>query len=147
MSPQQAIDLGLNECRQQFPKRVRGQLAAQQRCNNEVYDRYASLNGPLNADLVRLAGLKTLEAAERYDAGKLTDTQFDLEVAQIKAEFEGGSQARASQALTAQAAQNQAAAAQSMAATQQSRAIQDAFAPKNTTCTGAGNTMTCRPSY
>lgn len=148
MSPQAAIQNGIADCNQRFQRRVRGQAADYQRCVSETNNRYAAISGAAYAtDLIRLAGAKSIEAAERYDAGKLTESQYEVELASIDAEQRGGAHGRETQAAAAQAAVNQAAAAENIAATQRLRTVQDAFAPKNTTCTGSGNSVTCRPSY
>ena len=148
MSPQAAIQNGISDCNQRFQKRVRGQATDYQRCVSETNNRYAEISGAgLATDLIRLAGAKSIEAAERYDAGKLTESQYEVELASIDAERRGGAHGRATQTAAAQAAVNQAAAAENMAATQRLRTVQDAFAPKNTTCTGSGNSVTCSPSY
>lgn len=148
MSPQEAIQHGISDCNQRFQRRARGQAADYQRCVSETNNRYAEISGAGYAiDLTRLAGARSIESAERYDAGKLTESQYEVELASIDAERRGGIHGRATQTATAQAAVNQAAAAENIAANQRLRTVQDAFAPKNTTCTGSGNSVTCRPSY
>ena len=117
---QSNLSADLAACRKQYPARVKGQAAASMRCSNAAYARNsAAMGGGYNGDLVTLAGAKAVEASERYDAGSITETQLDVELAQIQAEFQGGSQARQAQALTVGAAQQQANAARQQAAIQQ----------------------------
>lgn len=153
MSAQSAINSGLQECQQKYPKRQKGNAAAALRCSNGVYEQYAWVSAGNNGDLVRLAGLKSVEAAERYDAGKITDAQFDLELATIDSQFKTEMANRTFQSASASAAQQQAAAAQRQAAMQQmatGMAIMNANKPPppaplptNTRCTTYGNTTNC----
>lgn len=132
-------------CQQQYPHRVRGKAAEALRCSTSVHQRYAWVSGRgLNNDLVKLAAAKSVEAGERYDAGKIGDAQLDLEIAAIEAELNTGTQVRLNQATMAASAEMQANAAQQQAAMQRAKAIQDAFAPpKQTSCTSFGNTLNC----
>lgn len=141
---------GIAECQKRYPARIKGKAAESIRCTSDAKRGYASLVG--NGDLIRLSSAKSIEAAERYDAGKITGSQLDVELASIEAEYTSGTQSRASQASIAYSAQQQAAAAemQAIAARRQeslarAQAINDAFNPKQTTtnCTAFGNTMNC----
>jgi hypothetical protein len=132
-----------HECQRKYPKRERGKAAEAIRCVNTANE---GRLGP-DQDLVRLTGLRNLDAAERYDAGKLTETQMDLELAAIASAFESQAQARHAQAATASASQQAAAAAQRQTSMQQimnGAAIMSGPQQSNTSCSTLGNTMNCR---
>lgn len=106
----------IHACQAAYPKRERGRAADGVRCMNAVNVKYPP---PVQiADIERVAAFKTLDAAERYDSGKLSDTQFDAEIAAIKAEFQFALQGRQAQAMAVSAANQQAASARQQAAMQ-----------------------------
>lgn len=140
-----AKNSALHECQRKYPKRERGKAAEAIRCVNTANE---GLLGP-NQDLVRLTGLRNLDAAERYDAGKLSETQMDLELASIASAFESQAQARYAQTATAAAAQHQAGAQQQAADQQRSMALIAAGArmmtpPPSVSCSTFGGITTCR---
>lgn len=145
------LDSDIAHCARQFPNPHAKPSIPRTTCLNDAklnyqiaYDRYT---GTVGTDLIEAQNAQALVASEAYDAGRLTPAQFDAAMSASQVEFTTATLQRQNSAVSVQAARSQAAAAESMAATQRSRAIQDALAPKNTTCTGSGNTMTCYPSY
>lgn len=142
---EKAYAAAISACDAQYPNRKRGSEVASRRCRSEAHLTYfLSQPGTPNADLVRLADARFAEAAERYDARKTTDAQYEVELAEITSGLVAGMEARSNQKSMAQAAQSQASAAQALAASQQAQDIQRAFAPpKKTRCTTFGNTTDC----
>lgn len=146
-----AMMSGLAACKQKFPQRKKGEATAQMRCESEAKQDYASQVG--HGDLIKVASTRSIEAAERYDAGKISDAQFDVELASIEADLNTGSKTRMAQETLVGAAQQQADSAreQSEAIRRQenlnrAKSIQDAFNPPTTTtnCTTFGNSTNCR---
>jgi hypothetical protein len=74
-----------------------------------------------------------LALGERYDAGRLSQSQDEVEKATIGTAYAGGVAQRRNAAVTANAAAEQAAAARSAAWP----------ASKPTTCNRFGNSVTC----
>ena len=153
MDAAMARNTAIHECRSKYPKRKRGQAAEAVRCMNNANSLYQP---PEAADLIRLAGARSLELAERYDAGKITDTQLDLEIAALDAEFQTAVRSRMSQQMAVVAAQEQAAAAQRQAAMQGIMAgaaiMAGAYSrppppppslPRHTNCSTFGNRTNC----
>lgn len=132
-------------CDAQYPIRKRGSEVALRQCKGAANIKYALAQpGTPNADLVRLANARSAEAAERYDSGKLTDAQYELELAAISSELVSGMDSRSNAKTMAEAAEGQANAAQQQAASQRAQDIEKAFAPpKKTRCTTIGNTTNC----
>lgn len=152
MDAAMARNSAIHECRSKYPKRKRGKAADAVRCMNQANAIYTP---PSIGDLVRLAGAKSLALAERYDAGQITETQMDVELASLDAEFQTATQTRLNQQMAVNAAQQQAAAAQQQAAMQQvlagmaimsgaySRPPPPPVMPRQTNCSTFGNRTNC----
>jgi len=85
------------------------------KCKNEAIIRYqnsiASLNVGQNVDLANLLTAKQVAIAEQYDSGQITETQYQVAMAQVASEFHTEAQRRGKEAAMVTAAQAQAAAA------------------------------------
>lgn len=98
-------------------------------------------------DLVELAHARRLSASARFDAGKITAADYDVERAQIAADTNSEIASRQNTATTALAAQQQAVAAQQQAASaaiQAGAAIMAPRPPTNTNCQRVGSTVNCQ---
>lgn len=126
------------DCEKRFP--AKKPAAPRVRCRNDaLIKRNAAMEqlpGHVRiSDLARLASARYVLAAERYDAGRLSDAEYDLEVAAAENEYSTRWHDRVNGVTMATAAENQAAAARQ-------QAIQSAI-PKSVTCNRLGNTVTC----
>lgn len=120
-SAQMAEGMALNDdliaCRDKYPKLTKGQAAAAIRCANSAYDRHPTAHIG-NRDLMQLATVRSLSAAEDYDAGKISASEYERRIMTIDAEFKVATHNRMSQDMAVAAAQQQAAASQQQAAMQ-----------------------------
>lgn len=137
------------ECKKSYPDLTKGTARDAIRCMNVAHAKSGMLNGAVDRDLVELAGLKAEEEAAKFDAGKITRSQLDLELARINSEYQTASQARVNAANMTLATQQQAAAAQQRAAMQQvltGAAIMSAGTPPHptqTNCSTFGRQTNC----
>jgi hypothetical protein len=144
MQAQMDRNAAIHDCQSRFPTRIKGQAAAGVRCMNEAHQRHPQ---PGFEDLAKLAGLKSVDAAERFDAGKITAAQLDIELATIQSEYQTSAGNRYAQQGQVTAMQQQAAAAQQRNAIQQmatGAAIMSGPPVSNTTCSTLGNNVNCR---
>jgi len=128
----QVMQAEIAECERLYPNKTQRPVTPRVRCLTDAGMRYAQAGvnfGNKNIDLDRLMRAKLLVVAEEYDAGKMTEAQFDLQKAQVVAEHNSA------------VAQRQNSAAMVDAARLQAIAAMDANSPK--TCAGYGNTVTC----
>ena len=148
-----ALQGELADCRRRYPDLVKGQAADALRCSNAAYEKNARSVPGNNADLVTLAGAKSVAAAERFDKGLISRTELDVDLASIQAEFTGGSQVRTQQEIAVSAAQQQAAVARQQAAMQAIAAgaalmtppppLAPPALPRQTNCTTYGPRTNC----
>lgn len=150
-SAQAEADRAASECERLHPDKNRKPVTPRTQCFNDARLNYGLAMdrsiGNLNLDLFRLSNARMLVVAERFDSGKTTVAQFELEKAEAQANFNDQIAARHNSATIAAAAQQQAAAAsqQATAASEQSinSAVTAATSTKPVSCSRIGNTVTC----
>lgn len=143
-------DASIAACKQQFPDKAAKRI----KCSNAAeLDYFLAMErsvGHPGIDLVHLMHAKRLELAEQYDAGKLTEAQYKVAVAQVATDINSQLQARMNNAAVANAAQRQAIAAQQQASAQTMAAgaaimtgSGSAPAHSTTSCRPLGGTLHC----
>ncbi|MGO9460685.1 MAG: hypothetical protein ACLPWS_04030 [Rhodomicrobium sp.] len=113
------------ECERLYPSKTQRPVTPRIRCMKDARTKLAEVAlglGDKNYDQHMLVLAKLLVIAEQYDAGKLTEAQFELQKAQAIAEYNS---------VLAQRQNDNMIATAAMVASM----------PK--TCTGYGNTVTC----
>ena len=125
------------ECERLYPDRLRKPVTPRVKCFNEAnlsyhtaYDR--SVGNPY-LDLARLMTAQMLFVAEKYDAGGLSEAQFEVAKATVQSDYASKVAERGNASAMVGAAQIQADAAQR-------RAI---AASMPVTCNRYGNSVTC----
>jgi hypothetical protein len=125
------------ECERLFPDRLRKPVTPRVKCFNEAnlsyHMAYARSVGNPYLDLVRLMTAQMLLIAEKYDAGGLTEAQFEVAKATAQSDYASKVADRKNASAMVGAAQTQADAAQR-------RAI---AASMPVTCNRYGNSVTC----
>lgn len=122
MQAQKTYDQAVAECHARFSARPAVPMV---KCINEARTRLGQAPGA-DPDLLAVVNGKALVAAEKYDAGTITEGEFDTAIAQAKAEYTTGSLNRWNEETLARSA-----------------AVSAAAAASPTTCRRSGNTVTC----
>jgi hypothetical protein len=132
--PTKTLDAQIAECKRRYPDRHRKPVTPRIKCFNEADLNYHAdllytvVNPQL--DLVRSFTAQRLVIGERYDNGRLSQAEFDAEMASAEVDYNSRVLQRQNEAEMIAAAQSQAAAAR-------------AAASSPTTCTRLGNSVTC----
>lgn len=116
------FDLNQADCHKRFPLKP---MAPRFRCLAEAKHGYAQRIGA-NPDLVQQMNARMIALAEKSDAGKVSQSEFDIEAANISVAYETQVRQRGNEAAVANAAVMSAYAAN---------------APR--TCMRNGNTVNC----
>jgi hypothetical protein len=124
-------DADIATCKKTYPDKHTKPVTPRVRCFNEANTRFSSRGDP-NFDLMNAMAAQMLVVAERYDAGHVSDAQYDADRANVFADYRTKVLRRKTDAKIANAAQDQADAAW------------QATLPKTTTCTQNLDTITCR---
>ncbi len=145
------------ECSRQFPDELKRPIVPGLRCRQQAsrahFTSLARLGQENDLDLVELVLTRILMAAEKYDAGQLTEGQYLAERAQAIADAASQRQVRLNGRQVANAATMQARAAQQQAsavdqASRQRASDDDVFAsmrpPTTTDCVTNGNNTRCQ---
>lgn len=128
----------LSECERRFPDGEKKPVSGRVKCVTDAHIFQARISEKYErvpvVDLANLYQAKALLAAEKFDRGAISVSQYRLEMAQLHSQFVSQLAARQTSARSAAAAEQQAAAVeqQAAAAAQQSslatqKAISDAF--------------------
>jgi hypothetical protein len=125
----------LAECARLYPDRFKKPTVPRIRCINDAQTKFSSAVGDPYYDLGQVLGSQILMASEQYDAGHLSQIQYEAAIAKAKSDFTSQIAQRNNNAAVAHAAQEQAAAASWQAYTAGQR--------RSVTCTTWSNTMTC----
>jgi hypothetical protein len=123
---QKTYETQVAACERMYPERHRKPTLPRVKCFNEANMKLAEQDRDI--DLVRVMTTQMLVLAERFDAGRLTEAQFEAEKAAVFADYRTRVLQREDSATIADASRQQAIAA-SM--------------PRTTTCNRFGNTVTC----
>lgn len=120
-----------DECRRQFPDRLKKPVMPRIKCVSAALIAYheakkRSGGGSPHFDLVRLMTAKMAMAGERFDSGIISETQFEVESAAVESDYLSAVRARINSTSIARSAEIQAEAAS---------------AP--VTCNRFGNSVTC----
>lgn len=116
-------DAEIAECERKIPPKP---ATPRYKCIASALNKFhESINDP-HADLARQTGARVVVAAERFDAGKITQAELDLERATAVSAYHSEINRRRNEALTANSAAAQADAANS---------------PR--TCVRSGNVVNC----
>jgi hypothetical protein len=78
-------DAELAQCEQRYPPN-RKPVVARVKCINEAHMKTVDKNDPY-LDLLRVMATDYVVLAEQYDAGKLTQAQYEAAVAKVAAEY------------------------------------------------------------
>lgn len=128
------------KCDRIFPEKYKRPVSPRIECLNQADLEFADAhqastgNNPFYANTRVLLAKRSL-AAQRYDAGKSTEAEYELEVATAATEFTKAVDDYQNNKAIVAAAQQQANAATSLAIT--------ASLPKTQTCNVFGDTVTC----
>lgn len=130
------LDSELEECRRLYPNPDQRPVSPRMKCIGDATvksSRVEAKYGYKNLDLDELVRAQMVLLAERYDAGKITETEYQVEKAKIRTAYE-------TQILQRQNSQAMVAAAQEQAAAASSQAI---AASRPVSCTIIGHTASC----
>ena len=127
-------EAALASCERSFPERYKKPVTPRMRCFVAANSARA-VRENYHTDLMDAMNAQMLVAAERFDAGRLTETRFEAEKATIYANFEGKMQERDDRKAMVRATQAQANAA--------ANAAMAASIPKSVTCYTTGRITNC----
>jgi hypothetical protein len=129
-------DSEIQECKRLYPDPNARPVSPRVKCIGDATvraARAAAKIGYKNVDLDELASAQMILLAEQFDAGKMTEAEYDVEQAKIIS-------ARRTQSLQRQNSQAMVSAAQAQASAASAQAI---AASKPVNCTTIGSTTTC----
>jgi hypothetical protein len=79
------LDADLAQCEQRYPP-YRKPMVARVKCINEAHMKTVDKNDPY-LDLLRVMATQYVVLAEQYDAGKLTEAQYEAAVSKVAADY------------------------------------------------------------
>lgn len=126
-------------CERQYPDRLKKPVTPRVKCLMNAFRKFQS-NGPY-ADLAMVAAAKTELAAEHYDSGRISTAEYEVAIAQARAEAASAGAQRNNSSVAANAAASQAYAAQQQATISTMQALTP---PRPVTCNRFGNSVTCQ---
>jgi len=143
----QALAVDLAACERSYPDHYRKPVMPRMRCLRDAAMRFQASMDQLglgrDTDLTRAMTSHLVAVAEQYDAGRLSQAQFDAEMAATLADYNSRRLARQNSAHMVTAARAQASAAERQASAAEDLVAAARMPSTTVTCMRVGNMVTC----